>query len=39
MGFVARKFGIDHLITFAFAESLIMILLAMIIVKRIRNIG
>jgi len=39
MGLVAQKFGIEHLITFAFAESVIMILLAIIIVKRTENIG
>lgn len=39
MGLVAQKFGIEHLITFAMAESVIMILLAVIIVKRTKNIG
>jgi FHS family glucose/mannose:H+ symporter-like MFS transporter len=39
MGIVAQKFGIEHLITFAMAESVIMILLAVIIVKRTKNIG
>jgi MFS transporter, FHS family, glucose/mannose:H+ symporter len=39
MGFVAQKYGIDHLITFAFAESVIMILLAVIIVRRTRHIS
>lgn len=39
MGLVAQKFGIEHLITFAFAESVIMILLTIIIVKRTENIG
>ncbi len=39
MGFVAQKYGIDHLITFAFAESVIMILLAFIIVRRTRHIS
>ena len=39
MGLVAQKFGIEHLITFALAESVIMILLAVIIVKGTKNIG
>lgn len=39
MGLVAQKFGIEHLITFAMAESVIMMLLAVIIVKRTKNIG
>jgi FHS family glucose/mannose:H+ symporter-like MFS transporter len=39
MGLVAQKFGIEHLITFAMAESVIMILLAFIIVKGTKNIG
>ena len=39
MGIVAQKFGIEHLITFAMAESVIMMLLAVIIVKRTKNIG
>jgi MFS family permease len=39
MGLVAQKFGIEHLITFALAESLIMILLAVIIIKGTKNIG
>ena len=39
MGMVAQKFGIEHLITFAMAESVIMMLLAVIIVKRTKNIG
>ena len=34
MGLVAQKFGIEHLITFALAETVIMILLAVIIVKK-----
>jgi FHS family glucose/mannose:H+ symporter-like MFS transporter len=38
MGLVAQKFGIDHLITFALAESVIMILLAVIIVRGTKNI-
>jgi MFS transporter, FHS family, glucose/mannose:H+ symporter len=39
MGIVAQKFGVEHLIIFAFAESLIMILLAIIIVMRNKNIA
>lgn len=39
MGAVAQKFGIEHLITFALAESVIMILLGVIIVKKTKNIG
>jgi MFS family permease len=39
MGLVAQKFGIEHLITFALAESLIMILLAVFIIKGTKNIG
>ena len=39
MGFVAQKFGIEHLITFALAETVIMILLATIIVNKTKNIG
>jgi MFS transporter, FHS family, glucose/mannose:H+ symporter len=39
MGMVAQKFGIEHLITFALVESVIMMLLAVIIVKRTENIG
>jgi FHS family glucose/mannose:H+ symporter-like MFS transporter len=39
MGMVAQKFGIEHLITFAMAESVIMMLLAVIIVKGTKNIG
>jgi MFS family permease len=39
MGMVAQNFGIEHLITFALAESVIMILLAIIIVKGTKNIG
>jgi FHS family glucose/mannose:H+ symporter-like MFS transporter len=39
MGFVAQQFGIEHLITFALAETVIMILLATIIVNKTKNIG
>jgi FHS family glucose/mannose:H+ symporter-like MFS transporter len=39
MGLVAQNFGVDHLITFAIAMSVIMILLAVIIVKRNKNIA
>jgi hypothetical protein len=39
MGFVAQQFGIEHLITFALAETVIMILLAAIIVNKTKNIG
>lgn len=38
MGLIAQNFGIDHLITFALAESAVMILLAVIIIKRTKNI-
>jgi MFS transporter, FHS family, glucose/mannose:H+ symporter len=38
MGFVAQKFGVDHLITFALAETVMMILLATIIVKKTKSI-
>jgi MFS transporter, FHS family, glucose/mannose:H+ symporter len=38
MGLVAQKYGIDHLITFALAESVIMILLATIIVNKTKQI-
>ena len=38
MGLVAQKFGIEHLITFALSESIIMILLAVVIVNRTKNI-
>jgi MFS transporter, FHS family, glucose/mannose:H+ symporter len=37
MGIVAQNFGINHLITFAFAETLIMIVLCLIVLKRIKN--
>ncbi len=38
MGAVAQKFGIEHLITFALAESAIMILLTYIILMKTKNI-
>ncbi len=38
MGFVAQKFGIDHLITFAMAETAAMILLAAVIIKKTKSI-
>ena len=38
MGLVAQKFGVDHLITFALAETAVMILLAILIVKRTKKI-
>jgi len=38
MGFVAQRFGIEHLITFALAETVIMILLATIILNKTKNI-
>jgi MFS transporter, FHS family, glucose/mannose:H+ symporter len=38
MGLVAQKFGIDHLITFAFAVSVIMIVLATTIVNKTKQI-
>ena len=37
MGIVAQNFGIKHLITFAFAETLIMIVLCGIVLKKIKN--
>jgi FHS family glucose/mannose:H+ symporter-like MFS transporter len=37
MGVIAQKFGIQHLLTVAFAESVIMILLCLIILKKIKN--
>ncbi|MEI6127844.1 MAG: MFS transporter, partial [Pseudomonadota bacterium] len=39
MGMVAQKFGVEHLITFALAESVIMMFLAYLIVRRTKNIG
>ena len=39
MGMVAQKFGVEHLITFALAESIIMMFLAYLIVKRTKNTG
>jgi FHS family glucose/mannose:H+ symporter-like MFS transporter len=39
MGYIAQSFGILHLITFAFAESVVMILLALIIIRKTGNIG
>ncbi len=38
MGLVAQHFGIAHLITFALAEAIVMILLAVLILNRSRNI-
>jgi MFS family permease len=37
MGIIAQNFGIHHLITVAFAESIIMILFCLIILKKIKN--
>jgi len=37
MGMVAQNFGVDHLITFALALSVLMILLAVILVKKTKN--
>jgi MFS transporter, FHS family, glucose/mannose:H+ symporter len=37
MGIVAQNFGISHLITFAFAETLIMIVLGVIVLKKIKS--
>ena len=37
MGIIAQNFGISNLITVAFTESIIMIFLCVIIVKRIKN--
>ncbi len=39
MGIVAQNFGIHHLITFAFAETFIMIALCLIILNKIKNIN
>ena len=38
MGLVAQNFGVDHLITFALAEAVIMILLSVMIVNKTKNI-
>lgn len=37
MGIVAQNFGVKHLITFAFAETSIMIVLYLIVLNRIKN--
>ena len=37
MGIIAQNFGIQHLVTVAFAESVIMILLCLIILKNVRS--
>jgi fucose permease len=37
MGVISQNFGIGHLITVAFAESIIMIFLCLVIMKRIKN--
>ncbi len=37
MGIIAQNFGIHHLITVAFAESVILILLCLIILNKIKN--
>jgi MFS transporter, FHS family, glucose/mannose:H+ symporter len=37
MGIVAQNFGIHHLITFAFAETFIMISLCLVILNKIKN--
>jgi MFS transporter, FHS family, glucose/mannose:H+ symporter len=37
MGYVAQNFGVHHLITFAFSETLIMIVLSLIVLKKIKN--
>jgi len=37
MGIISQNFGINHLMTVAFAESVIMIILCVIIMKRLRN--
>jgi len=37
MGFVAQNFGVNHLITFAFSETLIMIVLSLIVLKRLKS--
>jgi fucose permease len=39
MGIVAQNFGVQHLITFAFAETIIMIVLGVIILKKINIIN
>lgn len=38
MGLVAQHFGVTHLITFALAETIIMIFIAVLIIKRTGNI-
>jgi fucose permease len=38
MGLVAQHFGVKHLITFALAEAIIMILLAILILNKTKNI-
>jgi len=38
MGIIAQNFGNQHLITFAFAETTIMIALSLLVLNRIRNI-
>lgn len=38
MGLVAQHFGVTHLITFALAETIIMIIIAVFIIKRTDNI-
>lgn len=37
MGLIAQNFGINHLITFAFTETIIMIVLSLIILNKIKN--
>jgi MFS family permease len=37
MGIIAQNFGIHHLITVAFAESIIMMLFCVIILKKLKN--
>jgi fucose permease len=39
MGIISQKFGISHLITVAFAETVIMIILAFVILKKINNLN
>ena len=38
MGLIAQNFGVEHLITFALTETVIMILLSVMILRKIRNI-
>ena len=39
MGLVAQNFGVEHLVTFALAETAAMIVLSWIIINKTKNIG